>query len=314
METKYLSCAETAKLVRAALAKQFPGIKFSVRSDVYAGGASIDIRWTLGPTVKEVDRIGKQYASADFDGMIDMETNYAHWLLPDGTAVVQSGPGTEGSMGVIPAIKPQSRPEGAQLVSFGAHYVQSARSYAAHWEDEAKFDELVGRALCELQHVEYQGPNTQHLFGDNDQRFLNEHARELVGRTSFKAGEEYAGVRFSTEEERNSEGWDPWDVFVMLKKGPPAVLIEQGGKVTPLEVGKPVIIAQPAIIVRENPRRNGIELTFPAKPSAAIIETLKANGWRWSHSQGLWYNKMSPEAKAFAERILGADKVPAGVD
>ena len=29
METKYLSCAETAKLGRAALKKNFPGVKFS---------------------------------------------------------------------------------------------------------------------------------------------------------------------------------------------------------------------------------------------------------------------------------------------
>ena len=69
MEKKYLSCAETAKLVRTALKKNFPGVTFSVRSDVYSGGASIDVSWVLGPTTKEVDAIAGQYESADFDGV-----------------------------------------------------------------------------------------------------------------------------------------------------------------------------------------------------------------------------------------------------
>ena len=92
METKYLSCAETAKLVRTALKKNFPGVKFSVRSSVYSGGASIDVSWVLGPTTKEVDAVAGQYASADFDGSIDMETHYDHWLLPDGSAIIKHGP------------------------------------------------------------------------------------------------------------------------------------------------------------------------------------------------------------------------------
>jgi len=89
MGTKYLSCAETAKLVRTALKKNFPGVKFSVRSSVYSGGASIDVSWVLGPTTKEVDSIAGQYESADFDGSIDMETRYDHWLLPDGSAIIK---------------------------------------------------------------------------------------------------------------------------------------------------------------------------------------------------------------------------------
>jgi len=43
--TEYLSCADTARLIRAALARSFPGTKFSVRSSVYTGGASIRVRY-----------------------------------------------------------------------------------------------------------------------------------------------------------------------------------------------------------------------------------------------------------------------------
>ena len=41
--TKYFTCAETAKLIRQSLKEAFPGVKFSVRSSTYSGGASIDV-------------------------------------------------------------------------------------------------------------------------------------------------------------------------------------------------------------------------------------------------------------------------------
>lgn len=73
-ETEYLSCAETAKLVRKALKRHFPGVKFSVRSKTYSGGASIDVSWIDGPRKKEVEPLLNAFAGADFDGMIDLKT------------------------------------------------------------------------------------------------------------------------------------------------------------------------------------------------------------------------------------------------
>ncbi len=97
MEEKYYDVAETAKLVRAALKKNFPGVKFSVRSERYAGGSSINVRWVLGPTTKEVDAIAGQFESREFDGSIDMATIKDHWLLPDGSVSIRDNQGTEGS-------------------------------------------------------------------------------------------------------------------------------------------------------------------------------------------------------------------------
>jgi hypothetical protein len=71
--TKYLSVTDTAKLVRAALKAGFPGVKFSVRSDKYSGGASIDISWTDGPYEKDVEKVANRYQGTDFDGMQDMK-------------------------------------------------------------------------------------------------------------------------------------------------------------------------------------------------------------------------------------------------
>lgn len=74
---KYLTCAETAKLIRAALKEAFPGVKFSVRSDVYSGGASIRVNYTNGPSASQVKGIAQAFQGGYFDGMTDYQgTNY----------------------------------------------------------------------------------------------------------------------------------------------------------------------------------------------------------------------------------------------
>lgn len=67
----YLSCSETAKLIRQALKESFPGIKFSVKSSVYSGGASITIKYFNGPTSDQVKTVTKMFEGAYFDGMTD---------------------------------------------------------------------------------------------------------------------------------------------------------------------------------------------------------------------------------------------------
>lgn len=118
MSKKYLSCAETAKLMRGELKKTFPGQKFSVRSSVYSGGASIDVSWTDGPSANTVDKVVKKFAGATFDGMTDMksyhDTEYA-----------------------------------GETVSMGADFVFTRRSLSP--EMEAKATELAkSRLICEI--------------------------------------------------------------------------------------------------------------------------------------------------------------------
>jgi hypothetical protein len=207
MEREYISVTDTAKLVRAALKKAFPGIKFSVVSESYAGGASVDIRWEFGPTEKEVDKIGKQYASASFDGMIDMETSYEHWLLPDGSTRIKSSPGTQGSRGYLPEIEETPMPEGSKPVRFGAHYVQSQRSLAPRgkYEQENELRIRIAKDMCALQHVEYTGPYTLGLYGSGVDKPICDYVGELLYATSFGPGEEYTGVRFTTDAENETD-------------------------------------------------------------------------------------------------------------
>lgn len=83
MSAKYLSCAETAKLLRASLKAAHPGVKFSVRSHTYAGGASIDVGWTDGPTEDAVKATTGLYSGATFDGMIDLKSYHSSLVATD---------------------------------------------------------------------------------------------------------------------------------------------------------------------------------------------------------------------------------------
>lgn len=65
-----------AKNIRAELREQFPGVKFSVRSERFSGGDAIDIRWTDGPSADLVRGVVNKYKYGDFDGMTD-SYNYA---------------------------------------------------------------------------------------------------------------------------------------------------------------------------------------------------------------------------------------------
>jgi hypothetical protein len=120
MTRHYLKVAETAKLVRAALARSFPGVKFSVRSESYAGGCSVNVRWTDGPLTSEVEAVAKMFEGKRFDGMIDLAYSADLWLLPDGTCTVASDPGSTGSGGVNSPVREWMPHPDAKLIHTGA--------------------------------------------------------------------------------------------------------------------------------------------------------------------------------------------------
>ena len=121
METKYLSVVDTAKLIRKGLKANFPGVKFSVKSDKYAGGASIRVRYTNGPRTVDVEAYVKQYEGAGFDGMTDYKYYKSHYMNANtGEICLARCEETYSSEGVDNGI-----PEGQGwfAISFGADYI-----------------------------------------------------------------------------------------------------------------------------------------------------------------------------------------------
>jgi hypothetical protein len=127
MTRRYIPVAETAKFVRKALKSAFPAIKFSVRSESYSGGSSIDVGWMDGPTAKMVDNVISQFKGSRFDGMIDLKQSRTHWLMPDGTAIVADDQGTEGSRGTLPAEHNTKPHPDAEEVRFAADHIFAYR-------------------------------------------------------------------------------------------------------------------------------------------------------------------------------------------
>jgi hypothetical protein len=70
--TTYISRTDTAKLIRKALKAKFNHFKFSVKCR--AGGGSIEVEWTDGPSTRDVDVIVKEFEGASYDGMYDSKT------------------------------------------------------------------------------------------------------------------------------------------------------------------------------------------------------------------------------------------------
>jgi len=76
-----------------------------------------------------------------------------------------------------------------------------------------------------------------------------------------------------------------------------------GELVKPVRVidGAAIVAAVDGVQVSKNEEKQGIEIRFPSKPSAEVINTLKAQGFRWSGFNGVWWKKYSPDAMAWAE-------------
>lgn len=66
------SSANCAIAIREELKKHFPKIKFSVTSSNFSGGDSVRVKWTDGPTEKQVREFTSKYQYGRFNGMEDI--------------------------------------------------------------------------------------------------------------------------------------------------------------------------------------------------------------------------------------------------
>lgn len=149
---RYVSLAETNKILRAHLKRAFPGTKFGVRGSSYSGGSSTDITWTDGPTRAQVEAVTDAYSSRGFDGMIDMAYSKTSWLLPTGEIVRGYSHGTENAAGSVEGYAiPKPHPQ-AEAVHSGIGYVHCRRTESPVFVEtvRAAIARLSGRDLSAL--------------------------------------------------------------------------------------------------------------------------------------------------------------------
>lgn len=60
-----------------------------------------------------------------------------------------------------------------------------------------------------------------------------------------------------------------------------------------------------------NSALNGIEITFPEKPSQNTLTALKTNGFRWHGKKKVWYAKNTPERMEVAQKIADGEEIKA---
>lgn len=74
---------DTAKMVRRSLKEAFPDVKLRVRIDRYAGGSSIHVIWSDGPSSEMVESVVKRFGGAYFDGQTDYQGRLRHRMDGD---------------------------------------------------------------------------------------------------------------------------------------------------------------------------------------------------------------------------------------
>lgn len=143
-----------AKNIKTELARAFPGIAFSVKSEAYSGGNSINVSWENGPTTEQVKAYTDKYQEGNFDGMIDLY-EYGDDPFPD--------------------------------LFGGAKYVFENR----HYSEETL--QLIVKGLCTLNGVEYKEPYYNMQVPGID-RYAAQFAGALLGKVDFPANAKITGI------------------------------------------------------------------------------------------------------------------------
>lgn len=75
MKTYKTEAAQVAALIKAELKAKFPTVVFSVKSQSYSGGDSVDVRYTATkttPKLKTIEAICSKFKAGHFNGMEDI--------------------------------------------------------------------------------------------------------------------------------------------------------------------------------------------------------------------------------------------------
>ena len=198
-----LKAAEGSKLLKATLAREFPGTKFSVRMSRGTAYGSIDIRYENGPSFEDVDAIASGFEGKSFDGSIDLEYHKETSYCPVHGARFAGTTGTAGSMGhVTPTGLPELGEtstlccEKGYLCDFGLGYIHVQRELTV--EAQAF---LVDAFNTRQGHQELVMEVVEHTFGNEVHQYVQIYREGLAKHDG--AGYEY------TEYRRKADLRDP---------------------------------------------------------------------------------------------------------
>lgn len=162
-----------AKEIKKTLERLWPSVKFSVVSDAFSMGDSINVYWNMGPTSNQVEKIINKYQEGSFDGMTDCY-NYDQTLVMTADNQVKA-------LG-------------------GAKYVHSSRSYSTPDITETEFKEQFCKDLCTLQNMPFDKGIYSAVF-PNDNQSVSDYFWRVFCQTDFTS-RIYDGVEYDESENR----------------------------------------------------------------------------------------------------------------
>ena len=129
-------------LIRQALKRNFPKVKFSVRNP---HGSSICIEWTDGPSRAQIVEVIGPFETKGFDGSIDLAFCKKFWLYTDGSASHAYTNGTADSLGYVgESISSAERPDGVPVSNVAGVYISENRNYSVEFLKEV-IESLKGK-------------------------------------------------------------------------------------------------------------------------------------------------------------------------
>lgn len=144
MQTK-----DYAKQIREELKKAFPGIKFSVRSNVYSMGSSINVRWVDGPVesaVREVIQKFEQVSRCEFSGEILSGGNM--YVFADRSYSTDKGSFIYNGLDMT-----DSKPELKEMIKVAFDYLRHFSMAKSYGETDLTWEIEVGRPNMDLTNV-----------------------------------------------------------------------------------------------------------------------------------------------------------------
>ncbi len=176
------------------------------------------------------------------------------------------------------------------------HKLYGSAKYTSSSREISFIDELTA-AVCEYFKVDPEADAEKWIDGSSDSP--RQIARRISYRASLKGNERYTGI---TTESGSREG---------LK-----ITTETTGPAPTEQAAQEAGATGARVTVKHNTEQNGIEIHFTAKPDPATLEEIKAQRYRWSRRQKIWYTKYTADkmdrARAMADRVNGTAGSEAG--
>ncbi|MCE5309690.1 MAG: methyltransferase [Acidobacteriales bacterium] len=281
--------AETSRAIKQVLGVLFPGTKFSVRSDSYSGGCSIDTSWTDGPTEAQVKPILDIFERSWFDGMEDLKhyTGPVEW---NGHLFDFCGDSARGSRGDSAALLTEAAERFSRETGLPVPEVVSDGRYSHVKHD----DKPCGWSFFTSQPDDYP----EGVLCRDECRY--DSAARIVNQIARYTSKESPAIPFVTDWPEGTPEPENSIRSIVFR-----ILLGEIGKpgVAPTTTAAPVAVA--GATLTENNEKDGLELRFPSKPDVLVLGSLKANGWRWSRFSSCWYHKRTDQARRFAELLAG---------